>query len=88
MIEHQFLDGRSRQLLIGGRWIDAQSGETFESRNPANGVLLTTVAKAGQADVDFAVEAARGAFESGPWPRFSPAERQQLLLRPPCANVT
>jgi len=81
MTEHQFLDGRSKQLLIGGRWIDAKTGETFESRNPANGALLATVAKAREADVDLAVEAARAAFEAGPWPRFSSAERQQLLLR-------
>ncbi|HEY0315956.1 MAG TPA: aldehyde dehydrogenase family protein [Sphingomonas sp.] len=81
MTSHPFLDGTPKQLLIGGRWVDAQGGETFETRNPATGALLATIAAASAADVDRAVASAREAFETGPWPRFNPSERQRVLLR-------
>ena len=38
-----FLNGRIKRMLIGGTWVDAVSGKTFESRNPATGALLATV---------------------------------------------
>lgn len=79
--DHPFLTGRAKQLLIDGQWVDAVSGRTFESRNPATGALLATIAEGDAADIDRAVAAARKAFESGPWPRFTPAERQAVLLR-------
>jgi aldehyde dehydrogenase (NAD+) len=74
------LDGSHRKMFIGGRWVDAVSGRTFETRNPATGALLATVPASGKEDVDRAVAAARAAFE-GPWSRFKPYERQVLLLR-------
>ena len=74
-----FLNG-TRQLLIGGRWVPAASGETFDTFNPADGSLLAQLARGGAVDVDRAVAAARAAFE-GPWSRWKPIERQQLLLR-------
>ncbi|MEK6649746.1 MAG: aldehyde dehydrogenase family protein, partial [Bacteroidota bacterium] len=52
------------QNLINGKWVDAQSGETFESRNPANWTeTVATLPKSGPADVDVAVKAARAAYE-------------------------
>lgn len=74
------LDGSHRKMFIGGQWVDAASGETFETRNPATGALLATVPAAGRTDIDRAVAAARAAFE-GPWSCFKPYERQVLLLR-------
>ncbi|WP_260928924.1 aldehyde dehydrogenase family protein [Novosphingobium sp. 9] len=71
----------SKRLLIDGVWTDPVSGEWFETRNPATGELLAQIAKGGSADIDAAVAAARRAFESGPWPKFSPADRQALILR-------
>lgn len=68
-------------LLIGGEWVPAQSGQTLASHNPATGEHLVDFARGQAEDVDRAVAAARAAFESGPWPRFSPTERQALLLR-------
>jgi aldehyde dehydrogenase (NAD+) len=79
---HPFLpsDLKPKKMLIGGRWVDSLSGESFDSVNPANGQLLARVAKAGQADVDAAVEAARHALE-GEWAKFKPFDRQALLLK-------
>ncbi len=75
-----FLDGKAKKLLIGGKWVDAQSGKTFPSVNPTNGSDLGEVALGDAADVDLAVAAARKAFD-GPWGRMLPAERQRILLR-------
>jgi aldehyde dehydrogenase (NAD+) len=67
-------------MFIGGDWVDAVSGETFETRNPATGSVLATVPRGGKQDIDAAVRAARAAFD-GEWSRFKPYERQVLLLR-------
>ena len=72
---------RHRKLLIGGLWVDAQSGKTFETYNPATGEVLAQVAEGDRADIDQAVIAARKAFETGPWPDMPPAERGRLLWK-------
>src|SRR5271170_2752411 len=77
---HEFLN-RPRKLLIGGEWFEAQSGKTFETYNPATGEVLAQVAEGDRADIDQAVAAARKAFETGPWPDMSPAERGRLLWK-------
>ncbi|MER9666721.1 aldehyde dehydrogenase family protein [Mesorhizobium sp. M0185] len=74
------IDGRHRRMFIGGGWVDARSGRTTESRNPATGAVIATVPRADRQDIDLAVTAARKAFE-GSWSRFKPYERQVLLLR-------
>ncbi|MER9561933.1 aldehyde dehydrogenase family protein [Mesorhizobium sp. M0571] len=74
------IDGRHRQMFIGGAWVDALLGRTMESRNPATGAVIATVPRGDRQDIDLAVIAARKAFE-GPWGRFKPYERQVLLLR-------
>lgn len=75
-----FLDGKPKQLLIDGQMQDARSGERFSTFSPATGELVAELALAGPADVDRAVAAARAALD-GPWGRFTPAERQGVLLR-------
>src|SRR5690349_15952504 len=75
-----YIDGKTKLMLIDGRWVPAASGKTFESRNPATGELLATVAEGDREDINRAVEAARKAF-TGPWAKWTPAERQLLLLR-------
>jgi acyl-CoA reductase-like NAD-dependent aldehyde dehydrogenase len=75
----QFLQSGPKQLFIGGEWIAAEKNETFTSINPATGEPLVEVALAGEADVDRAVQAARQAFERGPWPALTGAERGNLL---------
>jgi aldehyde dehydrogenase (NAD+) len=74
------VDGRLRKMFIDGAWVEALSGQTFETRNPANGKVIGLVPRSESADIDRAVNAARRAFE-GPWSRFKPFERQALLLR-------
>ncbi|MGI3164596.1 aldehyde dehydrogenase family protein [Pseudooceanicola sp. 200-1SW] len=73
-------DGGFRPMIIDGQWVAAQTGETFDARNPADGTLLATVPKGSKADIDAAVAAARRAFE-GPWAKWTPFERQNLLLK-------
>ena len=73
-------DGGFRPMFIDGNWCEARSGEAMDARNPADGTLLATVPKGGKADIDAAVTAARKAFE-GPWSKWTPFERQALLLR-------
>jgi aldehyde dehydrogenase (NAD+)/phenylacetaldehyde dehydrogenase len=76
-----FLNTGPRQLFINNQWISAQSGETFASINPANGEELVQVALAGPEDVDLAVQAAREAFERGPWGTMNAEERAGLLWK-------
>jgi len=71
----------SRQLLIGGQWVDAASGETFRTPNPATGETLATIASGGAEDIDRAVKAARAAFETGPWSRMTPSERGRIIWK-------
>ena len=68
------------KLLIGGAWVDAESGQTFETRNPATEELIADVARAGKADADRAVRAARSAFEDGPWGSMRASERSRLMF--------
>ena len=75
-----FLANPNKQLLIDGKWCNALAGESIETFNPATGRVLATLARGRQADVDVAVAAARRAF-NGPWSKFTPAERQQVLVR-------
>jgi acyl-CoA reductase-like NAD-dependent aldehyde dehydrogenase len=76
------LIGGSHRLLIGGDWVEASSGETFETINPATEEVLARVARGSAQDVDRAVRAARAAFEDGsPWRRMTPSERGRLIHR-------
>ena len=74
--------GERHGLLIGGKWVDAASGETFPTLDPATEQVLAQVARGRQEDVDRAVAAARRAFADGsPWRRLSPSERGRLIHR-------
>jgi acyl-CoA reductase-like NAD-dependent aldehyde dehydrogenase len=67
--------------FIDGRFVDALSGETRPTVNPANGQELVDVALCGEADADRAVQGARKAFESGIWARMAPMDRKLVLVR-------
>ena len=53
------------QCFIGGQWIPAQSGKTFDTLNPATEEVIASVAEGDAADVDLAVKAARKQFDGG-----------------------
>jgi acyl-CoA reductase-like NAD-dependent aldehyde dehydrogenase len=72
---------RPARLFIDGTWTDATSGATFTTVNPATEEPITEVADAGAADIDRAVQAARRAFDSGPWGRMPASERGRILWR-------
>lgn len=72
---------RPKQLLIGGKWVPAKSGKTFETINPANEEVLALASEGDKADVDDAVKAARKAFDEGKWPNMGPHERARYLLK-------
>jgi acyl-CoA reductase-like NAD-dependent aldehyde dehydrogenase len=72
---------REYKMLIGGEWVDASSGKTFESVNPYTGKAWATAPEAGEEDVDLAVRAAREAFDEGPWGTMTGTERARLMRR-------
>ncbi|MDN7997913.1 aldehyde dehydrogenase [Burkholderia multivorans] len=67
------------RLYIGGRWVAPASTETCAVLNCATEDVVAHAAMANEADVDAAVRAARDAFDRGPWPHLSPAERGAFL---------
>lgn len=70
-----------RKMLIDGNWVDSISEERTVTYNPSTGEAITSVPKANKEDVEFAVKAARRAFEEGAWPNMKPVERANLLLK-------
>jgi phenylacetaldehyde dehydrogenase len=72
---------KDRPLLIGGEWVPAASGKTFETYDPATGEVLAHVAEGDEEDIDRAVKAARQAFDEGPWSSLKPSERGRLVHR-------
>jgi len=67
------------QLFINGEFIEAEGGETFATYDPATGEKIAEVAKASRDDAVRAIQAARDAFDNGPWPKMSGAERSKYL---------
>jgi aldehyde dehydrogenase (NAD+) len=63
------------QLFINGRWVEAREGGHIDVVSAHSEQVIATVAEGTEADMDVAVAAARAAFDQGPWPRLSPAER-------------
>jgi betaine-aldehyde dehydrogenase len=74
-------DLRNYQMYIDGRWVDAAGGETYDVVDPASEEPFARVPKAGVADAETAVRAAREAFDHGPWPRMKAVERAEILNR-------
>ncbi|TWB43963.1 aldehyde dehydrogenase family protein [Nitrospirillum pindoramense] len=75
------LKAQPQRLLIGGAWVEAVSGRTFETINPATGEVLAHIAHGATADVDLAVRAARKALSDPAWSRMSAVDRSRVLLR-------
>ncbi|HEU5227545.1 MAG TPA: aldehyde dehydrogenase family protein [Ktedonobacteraceae bacterium] len=76
-----FLQQQPIKMLIGGQWLEAASGKTFDTYNPSTGEVLARVAEGDAEDINRAVAAARKAFEGGSWPKMTPAQRGRLLWK-------
>src|SRR5450759_1944880 len=72
---------RPRKMFIDGKWVEAASGKTFPSYNPATGEVMAHIAEGDREDIDRAVKAARRAFESGPWPDMTASQRGRLIWK-------
>ena len=69
------------KLYIGGEWVAPDGKGTIEVISPHTEQVIGTVPDASPADMDRAVAAARRAFDDGPWPRMTPAERAEGIKR-------
>jgi aldehyde dehydrogenase (NAD+) len=69
------------KLLINNQWVDSASRKTFPTINPSTGEVICQVAEADATDVDYAVRAARHAFEHGSWRKIAASERGRMLNR-------
>ncbi|GHO97248.1 aldehyde dehydrogenase [Reticulibacter mediterranei] len=77
----QFLS-QPRPMLINGQWVQAASSKHFPVYNPATGEVMAQVAEGDKEDINRAVQAARHAFDSGPWhTTMSPSMRGRLMTR-------
>ena len=72
---------KTRQMLINGKWVEAASGRTFPTYNPATGEVLANIAEGDKEDINRAVAAARAAFDTGPWSKITPSQRGKLMWK-------
>jgi aldehyde dehydrogenase (NAD+) len=70
-----------KDLFIGGKFVKAKKGETFDVINPADESVLATIQRGSSEDIDIAVKTAREAFENGPWSRMDASDRVKCLMR-------
>ncbi len=66
---------------IDGEFVDSIDGDTFDVLEPVSNEIYIQAASGKVADIDRAVQAAKKAFEEGPWPRMLPRERSRVLHR-------
>jgi delta 1-pyrroline-5-carboxylate dehydrogenase len=79
---HEDIEIKHTQLFINNQFVDADSGETFETIDPQTGEVICKVASADATDVDKAVAAAKAAFRLGSeWRTMDASERGVLLYR-------
>ena len=67
--------------FIGGKWLPSASGKTFDTIHPATEEVICKVAEGDKADVDAAVDAAREAFDNGPWRTMDARDRGALIYK-------
>ena len=67
------------QLFINGNFVDAKSGKKYNIMNPSTGEVLVEVHEAGKQDAQAAIDAAREAFDNGPWSKLTAYERGQIM---------
>ncbi len=69
------------RLFIGGDWVAPEGTDTISVISPVTEEVVGRVPDGTEADIDKAVAAARTAFDRGPWPRMTPAERADVLAK-------
>ncbi|KAF8036487.1 hypothetical protein BT93_C2264 [Corymbia citriodora subsp. variegata] len=69
------------KLFINGEFVDSVKGSTFETKDPRNGRVVARVAEGDKEDVDLAVNAARQAFDHGPWPRMPGYQKGRIMSK-------
>lgn len=77
----QFLAQRPIKMFIGGEWVEATDGSTFQTLDPGDGTPLAIVTAGGAADIDRAVTAARKAFRTSGWGTMAVKDRAVLIHR-------
>jgi aldehyde dehydrogenase (NAD+) len=70
---------RQTNLFIDGKWQESRGGKRFATINPVTEQVIADIAEGNEADVDAAVNAARAAFETGPWHRMDARDRGRLI---------
>ncbi|CCA90531.1 aldehyde dehydrogenase [Novosphingobium sp. PP1Y] len=69
------------KLYIGGEWVESSGDRVLELVSPDSEAVIARVVEGTEQDMDRAVEAARKAFDQGPWSSMPPAERSALVRR-------
>src|SRR5678816_3178970 len=77
----KFLSSQPLKNFIGGKWMEAKNGKTFETLDPGEGKVLAKVAAGDAADVDAAVAAAEDAFRHSGWATMPVNDRAVILHR-------
>lgn len=72
---------KTYQNYVNGKFVPASAGKTFPVFDPSTEEVIAHVAAADKEDVDIAVRAARAAFDSGPWPTTTAADRGRILFK-------
>ncbi|MCM3733349.1 aldehyde dehydrogenase [Fictibacillus nanhaiensis] len=72
---------KNAKLFIDGEYVDALSGETFESINPATNKKLALVANGSEQDAKRAIQSAKNAYDSGVWSKMPVEERSDILCK-------
>src|ERR1051325_4058868 len=70
---------KNYQMYIGGKWVDAADGKTFEDMNPYTGEVYATLPAAKREDARRAIEAAQAAFPE--WANTPPSARRKVFLK-------
>jgi acyl-CoA reductase-like NAD-dependent aldehyde dehydrogenase len=70
-----------KSFFIDGRWVNPSGNKKLDLISPVTETLMLQTPEASEQDVDNAVKAARRAFDEGPWPRLSAAERGKYIGR-------
>ena len=69
------------ECFIGGKWVPSASGKTFDTVHPATEEVICQVAEGDKEDIDAAVDAAREAFDNGPWRTMDARDRGSLMYK-------